>query len=81
MSESTKLENARTATPPNLADAIVSEQARCREILEHAIEIGPAGSYLAAILRQSLARAERAAVDGDVVLMIQAVTDLRGYSE
>ena len=67
-------------TTINLPDALVAEQARCREILEHAIEIGPAGSFLAAILRQSLARAARAAADGDVVLMLQAVEDLRGYS-
>lgn len=67
-------------TTMNLTDALVAEQARCREILEHAIEIGPAGSYLAAILRQSLARADRAAADGDVILMLQAVEDLRGYS-
>ena len=68
-------------TTINLPDALVAEQARCREILEHAIEIGPAGSFLAAILRQSLARADRAAADGDVILMLQAVADLRGYSE
>ena len=64
-----------------LADELLRLQARCREILEHALEIGPAGIFLATLLRQSLARAERAAAQGDPVAMIQALNDLKSYSE
>jgi len=65
----------------SLAEALPREQARCRTILEHALEIGPAGAFLVAILRQSLARAERAAAEGDLGAMIVALNDLRSYEE
>lgn len=64
-----------------LAEALPAQQARCREILEHAVAIGQAGAFLAAMLRQSLARAERAAADGDLPAMIRALNDLQAYSE
>jgi hypothetical protein len=64
-----------------LAEALPAQQARCREILEHALEIGQAGAFLAEMLRQSLARAERAAADGDLPAMIRALNDLQAYSE
>lgn len=64
-----------------LAEDLPAQQARCREILEHALKIGPAGTFLATILRASLARAERAAAEGDLVQMIRALEDLRSYSE
>ena len=64
-----------------LAEALPAQQARCRELLEQALEIGPSGAFLAAMLRQSLARAERAAADGDLPAMILALNDLEAYSE
>ena len=64
-----------------LADELPRQQERCRCILESALEIGPAGSFLAAMLRASLGRAERAAADGDVAAMVAACIDLQGYSE
>ena len=64
-----------------LADELPREQERCRTILEHALEIGPAGFFLVAMLRQSLARAERAAAACDVAAMCAALADLRGYKE
>lgn len=64
-----------------LAEALPAQQARCREILEHAVAIGPSGAFLAEMLRQSLARAERAAADGDLPAMIRALNDLQAYSE
>ena len=63
-----------------LAEALPAQQARCREILEHAVALGPPGAFLAAMLRQSLARAERAAADGDLPAMIRALNDLQAYS-
>ena len=64
-----------------LADALPAEQARCREILEHAIEIGAPATFLITCLRRSLAHAERAAATGDVVAMLSALNDLRSYKE
>ena len=64
-----------------LAEALPAQQARCREILERALEIGPAGAFLAEMLRQSLVRAERAAAEGDLPAMIRALNELQAYSE
>lgn len=64
-----------------IAEELPRQQARCRQILEQALKIGPAGTFLATMLRQSLARAERAAAQGDPVAMIQALNDLRSYSD
>jgi hypothetical protein len=64
-----------------LADELPRQQERCREILEHALEIGPAGLFLVAMLRQSLAAAEKAAAEGDVAAMVAACRDLQEYKE
>ena len=64
-----------------LAEALAARRAPGREILEHAVAIGPPGAHLAEMLRQSLARAERAAADGDLPAMIRALNDLQAYSE
>lgn len=64
-----------------LATALPAQQARCRKILEHVLEIGPAGNFLAAMLRASLARAEVAAASGDIAAMIQAFQDLSDFKE
>lgn len=64
-----------------LADELPRQQARCREILENAREIGPAGAFLATMLRASLANAEKAAAAGDLGAMVAACKDLQGYSE
>lgn len=45
------------------------------------MEIGPAGAFLVASLRNDLARAEHAAASGDVVEMLQAYTALKDYKE
>ena len=61
----------------SLAEELPAQQERCRQILENAAAIGAPG--LATMLRASLARAERAAAAGDLIEMIRAVQDLRGY--
>ena len=50
-------------------------------ILGHCIEIGPAGAFGAMFIRASLKRATEALASGDVILMIQALEDLKEYSE
>lgn len=64
-----------------LADELPSQQARCRKILESALSIGAPGAFLVAMLRVSLANAEKAAAAGDIVAMLAAYADLRSYKE
>jgi hypothetical protein len=64
-----------------LADALPNEIARVTVILGHYVEIGPAGAFGAMFIRASLDRATRAAASGDVIAMIQALEDLKGYTE
>jgi len=63
-----------------LADELPRQQARCRTILEQALKIGPWGAFLAASLRASLARAEKASAAGDLAEMV-ACKELQDYSE
>lgn len=61
-----------------LADALPKEQQRVRELLPIYDAI-PTGVFAATMMRQSLARAELAAASGDLVGMIAAYEDLKGY--
>lgn len=61
-----------------LADALPAEQRRVRELLVEYVSLGPVGSFGAAMLRQTLARADQAAMSGDVVAMLRAYEDLKG---
>ena len=62
----------------SLAEALPKEQDRVREIVA-IYDTVPNGHFAAAMMRQSLAEAERAAATGDVVAMIAAYEDLKGY--
>jgi hypothetical protein len=62
----------------NLTEALPEEQQRVRELLPIYDAI-PTGVFAATMMRQSLARAEQAAASGDVVAMLAAYEDLRGY--
>ncbi len=64
---------------PTLAEELPRQQARCRELLEHAIDIGPAATFMAAMLRESLARAEAAAAAGDLAAIAISLNDLEWY--
>ena len=61
----------------SLAEALPIEQARVRKVLTHYREIGPAGRFGAAMIEQSLRKAEQAAATGDVVAMLAAYEDLK----
>jgi len=61
-----------------LAEALPREQQRVRELLPLYDAI-PTGIFAATMMRQSLAAAERAAAAGDVVAMMAALEDMRGY--
>ena len=62
-----------------LGDALPKEMARVRELMPMYREIGPAGSFALAMMEASLQAAERASCAGDVVGMLRALSDLRGY--
>jgi len=63
-----------------LGDALPREIARVRdEVLPEYVAIGSAGAIASAMMRQSLDRASKAMIEGDVVAMIRAYEDLKGY--
>lgn len=55
-----------------------NEQERVRDLLPMYDAI-PTGIFAATMMRQSLAMAEQAAASGDIVAMIAAYKDLKGY--
>jgi len=61
-----------------IAEELPKEQQRVRELLPLYDAI-PTGVFAATMMRQSLSRAEQAAASGDVVAMIAAYEDLKGY--
>jgi len=67
-------------TSYNLAEALPAEMARVREMLPVYDSI-PTGVFAATMMRRSLDEAAKAAASGDVVAMIRAYEDLKGYKE
>jgi hypothetical protein len=68
-------------TTKTLGDALPDEIARVTEILDHYIEIGPAGAFGVMMLKASLDRATRALASGDIGAMLVCMNDLKEYSE
>lgn len=66
-------------TTETLADALPAEMQRVRELMPMYREIGPAGAWALGMMEGSLRYAERAAASGDVIAMLRALEDLRGY--
>ncbi|KGO32741.1 hypothetical protein JT06_18650 [Desulfobulbus sp. Tol-SR] len=66
----------------SLAEALPKEQARIREIIVMYRDpaLNGAGNLAAMMMEQSLAAADKAVMSGDVVAMIRAYEDLKGYS-
>jgi len=64
-----------------LAEALPRAQARVRALIPMYREIGNAGVFALAMMELSLRRADQASAAGDVVAMIRALEDLRGYKE
>jgi hypothetical protein len=60
-----------------LAEKLPEEMARVRKVLGHYKEIGPAGMFGAAMIEQSLRKADKAVMSGDLVTMIAAYQDLQ----
>lgn len=72
-----KQDDQQTTT---LGDALPAEMARVRDkVLPVYVSIGPPGAIAAAMMRASLDGAARALASGDVVAMLVAFEDLKGY--
>jgi len=67
-------------TTETLGEALPREMARVRDIvLASYLSIGVCGWPAAVLMRASLDRATKALAEGDVVAMIAALQDLKGY--
>jgi hypothetical protein len=66
--------------PRSLGEALPAEMTRVRDVVMPAyIEIGPAGAFGLAMMRQSLDFATKALAEGDVISMMRAYEDLKGW--
>lgn len=63
-----------------LAEALPKEQQRVRDLLP-VYDAIPTGIFAATMMRHSLAQAERASASGDVVAMLVAYNNLKGYKD
>jgi hypothetical protein len=64
----------------SLGEALSREMARVRdEVMPTYIEIGPAGAFALAFMRQDLDKAAKALAEGDVVEMIRVYASLKEY--
>lgn len=61
-----------------LAEAFPLEQARLRELIDAYRDIGPAGAFGLAMIRQTLARADAAVASHDTVAMLRAYEEMKG---
>jgi hypothetical protein len=61
-----------------VGDEFPKEQARVRELLREYRQIGPAGAFGTMMLEQALARADHAAISGDVVAVLRSYQELKG---
>lgn len=68
-------------TTETLGDAFPKQQARCREMLKAANEIGAPGAFLAMQLEATLKEADQAAIAGDLPRMIIVFEEMKGFKE
>jgi len=67
-------------TTETLGEALPREMARVRdEVLSVYLTIGPGAMLATAVIRFSLDNAAKALAEGDVMAMIAALQDLKGY--
>lgn len=65
----------------SLAEALPAEQARVRELKERYMTSGSAAYWCAGFLMEpALQRAEQAVMSGDVIAMLAAYEDLKGFT-
>ena len=62
----------------SLGEAFPLEQERVRVILGIYRDLGPFGMFGAATIEQALAKADKAAISGDITQMIASLQELKG---
>ena len=67
--------------PISLGDALPAEIARVQALLPLYASCGPAAGFAIAMMQRSLNAATQALATGDVVAMLHAHEDLKGYEE
>jgi hypothetical protein len=67
--------------PVSLGDVLPAEISRVQDLLPLYASAGPAAGFAIAMMRRSLTTATQALASGDVVAMIRAYEDLKGYAE
>lgn len=67
-----------TVEVKSLAQAILDEQARCRELLAAYKAIGPAGSFGYIVISETLKRTEKAVMENNTVAMLRCYEELKG---
>lgn len=69
-----------TTEASTLGEALPAEMTRVRdEVMPMYIEIGPPGAIALHLMRTSLDAAAKAMAEGDVVAMLRAYEDLKGF--
>ena len=64
----------------SVGEELPKEMARVRDVVMPAYaEIGPPGEFGLMMMRQSLDNAAKALAEGDVIAIIRAYEDLKGY--
>ena len=66
--------------PGTLGTALPREMARVRDKVLPIYLTIPTGTFAAAMMRHSLDQAAKALAEGDVIAMLRAYEDLKGYS-
>jgi hypothetical protein len=62
---------------PNIIDGIFSEMNRCRELIRHYVDIGPAGEFGRIMIEADIRDGEAAIASGDAVRCIVAYKALK----
>ena len=65
----------------SLGEELPKEQARVRKVLGYYKEIGPAGIFGATMIEQTLQRADKSVISGDLVEMIKSYNELKEIKE
>lgn len=68
-----------TENTPNLIDGLHSEMNRVREVISVYNDI-PAGALAAAIMKNAIREAEESISSGDVMRMLRAYEELKGFT-
>lgn len=62
---------------PSLGDAFIEQQSRLRTLLGHGRELGAAGVFYCSVIEDILKRADRAAMEQDIVAMFGIYQEMK----